>query len=117
MADKLVVLGADRPGRDALQDVLRPLGLQLVHPDSGDAEAAVVIVDARRDPAAGLAALAQCKDHPEPPAVLLLASADEHPTPHAAWKAGADAYLTDPPDADDLRDLVGRLADASPQPT
>ncbi len=110
MADKLLVLGADRSSREALHAALGPLGLALVHPDSHEAAEAVVVIDARRDPAAGLAALERCKSQTPPPAVLLLARADQSPTSFAAWQAGSDAYLADPFDRGELLTIVERLA-------
>lgn len=110
MADKVMLLGGDPPSRAVLQTILAPLGLSFVHPDQFDAAEAVNVIDARRDPSAGLAALQCAKAQTTPPPVLVLASAEQQPEPHAAWAAGADGYLTDPFDPDELRSFVSRLA-------
>jgi len=110
MADKVMLLGGDPPSREALQAILAPLGLPFVHPDQFDAAEAVNVIDARRDPSAGLAALQCAKAQTAPPPVLLLASVEQQPAPHAAWAAGADCYLAEPFDPDELRSYVSRLA-------
>lgn len=109
MAHNLQLLGGDDASRAGVAALLTPLDLPLLPPD-GDATDAVVVIDARRDPAAGLDLLRGCKSRTVAPPVLLLAGAGPRPEPHLAWAAGADCFVAEPFEPAELRDFVRRLA-------